>query len=86
MPDLALPVPTDRPSRLTTEMSEIEELRQELARLRGCLVERDREAEQRELQLRASYEATRTKIVKVIIEAVCIDDKDVPHPASQVRE
>ena len=39
-------------------MSEIEELRQELARLRGCLVERDREAEQRELQLRASYEAT----------------------------
>jgi hypothetical protein len=32
---------------------------------------------------RASYEATRTKIIKVIIEAVCIDDKDVPHPASQ---
>ena len=33
---------------------------------------------------RASYEATRTRTRKVIIEAVCIDDKDVPHPASQV--
>jgi hypothetical protein len=35
-------------------------------------------------QRRASFEATRTKIKKVIIEAVCIDDKTVPHPASQV--
>jgi hypothetical protein len=33
---------------------------------------------------RASFEATRTKIKKVVIEAVCIDDKTVPHPASQV--
>jgi hypothetical protein len=33
---------------------------------------------------RASFEATRTKIKKVVIEAVCIDDKAVPHPASQV--
>jgi hypothetical protein len=33
---------------------------------------------------RASYEATRTKFTKVVIEAVCLDDKDVPHPASQV--
>ena len=33
---------------------------------------------------RASYEATRTKIKKVVIEAVCLDDKAVPHPASQV--
>ena len=33
---------------------------------------------------RTAYEATRTRIKKVIIEAVCIDDKDVPHPASQV--
>lgn len=33
---------------------------------------------------RASFEATRTRTMKVIIEAVCIDDKAVPHPASQV--
>jgi len=33
---------------------------------------------------RASFEATRTLTKKVIIEAVCVDDKDVPHPASQV--
>jgi hypothetical protein len=33
---------------------------------------------------RTAYESSRTKIKKVIIEAVCIDDKDVPHPASQV--
>ena len=33
---------------------------------------------------RAAYWATRTKILKVVIEAVCLDDKDVPHPASQV--
>jgi len=33
---------------------------------------------------RSSYEATRTKIKKVVIEAVCLDDKAVPHPASQV--
>jgi hypothetical protein len=32
---------------------------------------------------RTAYEATRTKITKVIIQAVCLDDKDVPHPASQ---
>lgn len=31
-----------------------------------------------------AYEATRTKITKVVLEAVCLDDKDVPHPASQV--
>jgi hypothetical protein len=33
---------------------------------------------------RQAYEATRTRIRIVIIQAVCIDDKDVPHPASQV--
>ncbi|MGZ8370198.1 MAG: hypothetical protein ACXWVH_03980, partial [Caulobacteraceae bacterium] len=33
---------------------------------------------------RQSYAATRTKIRKVIIRAVCIDDKDIPHPAAQV--
>jgi hypothetical protein len=32
----------------------------------------------------AAYESTRTKIKKVIIEVVCIDDKQVPHPGSQV--
>ncbi len=33
---------------------------------------------------RSAYEASRTKITKVVIQAVCIDDKDIPHPASQV--
>jgi len=33
---------------------------------------------------RSAFEATRTKIKKVIIQASCMDDKDVPHPASQV--
>jgi hypothetical protein len=33
---------------------------------------------------RTAYEAERTKIKKVIIEVVCIDDKEVPHPGSQV--
>jgi hypothetical protein len=33
---------------------------------------------------RSSYEATRTRIEKVVIQAFCFDDKDVPHPASQV--
>ena len=33
---------------------------------------------------RSAYEATRTKITKVVIQAACIDDKDIPHPASQV--
>ncbi|HEY5107760.1 MAG TPA: hypothetical protein VII73_13490 [Caulobacteraceae bacterium] len=33
---------------------------------------------------RASYEATRTLYKKVVIQAFCFDDRDVPHPASQV--
>ena len=33
---------------------------------------------------REAYEAERTKIRIVVIQAVCIDDKEVPHPASQV--
>ncbi len=33
---------------------------------------------------RVAYEATRRKVRIVVIQAVCIDDKDVPHPASQV--
>ena len=33
---------------------------------------------------REAYEAERTRIRIVVIQAVCIDDKEVPHPASQV--
>jgi hypothetical protein len=31
-----------------------------------------------------AYEATRTKTRRVVIQAFCLDDRDVPHPASQV--
>jgi hypothetical protein len=34
--------------------------------------------------IRTPFQATRTKIKVVVIQAVCIDDKEVPHPASQV--
>lgn len=37
-----------------------------------------------EMRRRASYEATRTKLRRVVIRAVCLDDRDVPHPAAQV--
>jgi hypothetical protein len=33
---------------------------------------------------RSAYEQTRTRIRKVVIQAVCVDDREVPHPASQV--
>lgn len=33
---------------------------------------------------RAAYNATRTKVKVVVIQAFCLDDRDVPHPASQV--
>lgn len=33
---------------------------------------------------RTAYESTRSKVMRVVIQAVCLDDKDVPHPASQV--
>ncbi len=33
---------------------------------------------------RVAYQATRTKTTKVVIQAFCLDDKSVPHPASQV--
>jgi hypothetical protein len=33
---------------------------------------------------RVAYEAERTRIRIVVIQAVCIDDREVPHPASQV--
>ena len=32
---------------------------------------------------RSAYEAERTRIEKVVIQAFCFDDKEVPHPASQ---
>jgi len=32
---------------------------------------------------RSAYEAERTRFEKVVIQAFCFDDKDVPHPASQ---
>jgi hypothetical protein len=34
---------------------------------------------------REAYEAERTRMEKVVIQAFCFDDKDVPHPASQVQ-
>lgn len=33
---------------------------------------------------RTAYEATRTRMSRVVIQAVCIDDRTIPHPASQV--
>jgi len=33
---------------------------------------------------RVAYEASRTRTRKVVIQAYCLDDRDVPHPASQV--
>ncbi len=33
---------------------------------------------------REAFEAERTRIRVVVIQAVCIDDREVPHPASQV--
>lgn len=34
--------------------------------------------------IRTPYSATRTRIRTVVIQAVCIDDQEIPHPASQV--
>ncbi|MDP3175177.1 MAG: hypothetical protein Q8M88_12165 [Phenylobacterium sp.] len=34
---------------------------------------------------RVAYQATRTRTKRVVIQAVCIDDRQIPHPASQVR-
>jgi hypothetical protein len=33
---------------------------------------------------RSSYEASRSKTVRVVIQAFCMDDREIPHPASQV--
>ena len=34
---------------------------------------------------RTAYEASRSRTRRVVIQAVCIDDRQTPHPASQVR-
>jgi len=34
---------------------------------------------------RTAYQATRSKMTRVVIQAVCIDDRFVAHPASQTR-
>jgi hypothetical protein len=33
---------------------------------------------------RTAYQATRTRTKRVVIQSVCIDDRTIPHPASQV--
>ena len=33
---------------------------------------------------KTSYQATRTKTRRVVIQAFCVDDREIPHPASQV--
>ncbi len=43
------------------------------------------EAEARAITRRVAYQATRKSSKRVVIQAVCIDDRSVPHPASQVR-
>ena len=37
-----------------------------------------------ERRQRIAYEATRSAMRRVIIQAFCLDDRDIPHPASQV--
>lgn len=37
-----------------------------------------------ERRQRVAYEATRSAMRRVIIQAFCLDDRDIPHPASQV--
>ncbi|MFN3523086.1 MAG: hypothetical protein ACK4YQ_12630 [Phenylobacterium sp.] len=34
---------------------------------------------------KVAYQASRSRTRRVVIQAVCIDDRQVPHPASQVR-
>jgi hypothetical protein len=36
-----------------------------------------------QLKKKVSYQATRTRTLKVVIQAFCLDDRDVPHAASQ---
>jgi HD-GYP domain-containing protein (c-di-GMP phosphodiesterase class II) len=63
-----------------TSLAEVEELHQELARLRAQLAERDREAEEREGQLRASCEAT----VRALADAVEARDAYTARHAERV--
>ena len=60
--------------------AEVEQLRDELARLHAQLAVRDREAAQRELQLRASYEAT----VRALADAVEARDAYTARHAERV--
>jgi len=64
----------------TATASEIEELHAELARLQAQLAARDREAEQREQQLRASYEST----VRALADAVEARDAYTARHAERV--
>ena len=40
--------------------------------------------EQPALRRRVAFEATRKSVSRVVIQAFCLDDREVPHPASQV--
>jgi hypothetical protein len=40
--------------------------------------------EQPALRRRVAFEATRKTVRRVVIQAFCLDDREVPHPASQV--
>jgi HD-GYP domain-containing protein (c-di-GMP phosphodiesterase class II) len=70
--------PAGRPG--SPQTAEVEELHGELARLRTQLAARDREAQQRELQLRASYEAT----VRALADAVEARDAYTARHAERV--
>jgi len=69
-----------RAPRPAPRAREVEELHEELGRLRAQLAERDREAAQRERQLRASYEAT----VRALAEAVEARDAYTARHAERV--
>ena len=60
--------------------TEVAELRDELARLQAQLTQREREAQQRELQLRASYEST----VRALADAVEARDAYTARHAERV--
>ncbi|GAA0643001.1 hypothetical protein [Brevundimonas lenta] len=49
--------------------------------INGLLVEGERVRQ----TIRVPYESRRRMEKRVVIQAVCIDDRNVPHPASQVR-
>ncbi len=73
--------PNTAPVRLPRgEMLEVEELQEELARVRAQLGAREREAEERERQLRASYEST----VRALADAVEARDAYTARHAERV--